>query len=372
MPAAALPPLLISSEIFRASRYASGHPLAIPRVSLTLDLITALGWFDPARHYESAPASAAQLLRFHTPEYLAALRAAEASQAPDAATKARHQIGINGNPVYPEMYHRPATACEGSIFGAETILAAPRLVYNMGGGTHHGRPDRASGFCFMNDPVLGILRLLDGGLERVLYVDLDAHHGDGVEDALSADPRVLLISVHEAGRWPQTGQRGTRGGGQARNLPVPSGFHDAELAWLVETVIVPLATRFAPQALVLQAGCDALADDPLSGLALTNRGFWAAVARICALSDRVLLLGGGGYNPWALARCWAGMWGTLNGHPCPATLPPAAESLMRAVVWRHRLGRCPPDHWFTTLADPPMPTGPVRPEIEDLARDVLS
>lgn len=367
-----LPPLLISSEIFRGSRYASGHPLAIPRVSLTLDLIEALGWRDPSRYIEAPIAHEAQLRRFHTEEYLTALRACEASQAPDAATRARYHLGVNGNPIYPEMYCRPATACGGSILAAERLLETRRLVYNMGGGTHHGRPDRASGFCFLNDPVLAILRLFDGGLNRVLYVDLDAHHGDGVQDALSGDSRLLFISIHEEGRWPYTGKRRDRGGGRAVNLPVPSGFHDAELAWLIDHVVLPLGTAFAPQVLVLQAGCDALADDPLSGLSLSNRGFWAAILQLLGLTDRVLLLGGGGYNPYALARCWAGMWAVVNGFPLPQRLPAAAEALLRGVAWRHRLGRQPPEHWFTTLADPLAAPAPVRAEIQSLAPAVLS
>ena len=125
-----------------------------------------------------------------------------------------------------------------------------------GGGTHHGRPDRASGFCYLNDPVLAILAWLDAGLQRVVYLDIDAHHGDGVQDAFHADDRVLTVSVHEAGRWPHTGLATDRAAGGARNLPVPEGFNDSEMRWLLHKAILPLIEAHRPQAIFLQCGAD--------------------------------------------------------------------------------------------------------------------
>jgi acetoin utilization protein AcuC len=155
---------------------------------------------------------------------------------------------------------------------------------------------------------------------------------------------------------------------------VPPGFHDDELAFLLDRAILPLAAGFRPDAVVLQAGADALADDPQSKLALSNRAIWRVVAAVKGLAPRVLVLGGGGYNPWSVARCWTGVWGVLNGRLAPdgpgERLPAPAESVLRALQWRHRNGRRPPDHWFASLADPPS-TGPVRPEVRRLAALVL-
>src|SRR5262249_11177843 len=161
----------------------------------------------------------------------------------------------------------------------------------------------ASGFCYFNDPALAILTLLDQGLQRIYYVDIDAHHGDGVEAAFADDPRVRTVSVHEAGRWPNTGKLQDRAGGSARNLPVPTGFNYTEMRFLCDEVLRPLGERFAPEALVLQCGADALADDPMSGLALSNNAHWYVVDRLRDLAPRLLVLGGGGYNPWSVARC---------------------------------------------------------------------
>ncbi len=369
-------PRFIGSEIYRRSSYGRGHPLAIPRVSTVIDLSRKLGWLPDDQYLDSPVATPEELARFHDRDYIAALVAAESGRAVDRDACRRYNFGCNGNPVFPEVFRRPATACGGSLLGATLILGGG-TVYNPAGGTHHGRPDRASGFCYFNDPVLAILRLLDGGLRRVFYLDVDAHHGDGVQAAFAGDRRVLTVSVHEAGRWPMgrgcaagEGTVGDRAGGSARNLPVPPGFHDDELAFLLDRVILPLAEAFAPDAVVLQGGADALHDDPQSRLTLSNRALWRVVAAVKDLAPRLLVLGGGGYNPWSVARCWTGVWGLLNGRPAPDRLPPAAEAVLRALAWRHRNGRNPPERWFTTLADPPR-TGPVRPEVRRLAALIL-
>jgi acetoin utilization protein AcuC len=362
-------PILIGSEIYRRSSYGGRHPLAIPRVSATLDLIRAMGWLDERDYRDSPVATPAELARFHDPAYIAALQDAERQGGAPQPVRERYNIGRNGNPIFPEIFRRPATACGATLLAAR-LLSGGGIVYNPAGGTHHGRADRASGFCYLNDPVLGILALLDAGVGRVLYVDIDAHHGDGVQDALSADPRLLVLSIHERGRWPYTGAAEDRGGGWARNLPVPEGFCDAELEWLTDTVVLPLGRAFAPEAVMLQAGADGLSDDPMSNLALSNRAIWRVAERLRGLAPRLLVLGGGGYNPWSVARCWAGLWATLAGHDPAAPLTPAALGVLAGLSWQHRLGREPPARWRETIADPPQ-AGTVRAEIRALAEAML-
>ena len=366
-------PVLIGSEVYRHSIYGRRHPLSIARVSATLDLIAALGWHDPAGYIDSPLASADALARFHTPEYIAAIMDAEATGQVAPEVRDRFNIGRNGNPVFPEIFRRPATAAGASILAAQMLAGvAGGTVYSPAGGTHHGRADQASGFCYFNDPVLAILTLRDAGIGPILYVDLDAHHGDGVEAAFAADEQVLTVSIHEEGRWPGTGKRGERASGAARNLPVPVDFNDSELAFLIAEAVLPLARRWRPAALVLQTGVDALADDPQSKLTLSNGAIWAAVRDLLPSAPRRLVVGGGGYNPWAVARAWTGIWGVIAGHAPPSgPLPPAAEAVLRDLTWNHSRGRNPPDHWFTTLADAPRP-GPIRPAIEDLAAEVLA
>lgn len=358
---------MIGSEIYRRSRYGGKHPLSIPRVSTVLDLCRALGWLNNDSYVDSPRATPAQLCRFHAPEYVAALQAAEARQGVSDEVRRRHQIGAAGNPVFGQVFSRPATACGATLLAVD-MLSEDGIVYSPAGGTHHGRPDRASGFCYFNDPVLGILAFLDRGVERVAYVDLDAHHCDGVEDAMLAEDRVLTVSVHEHGRWPYTGRdsRLRDDGSGAINLPVPADFNDSEFDLLMEEVVLPSLVAFRPQALMVQCGADGLADDPLSRLALSNGALWRAIDNLVSLAPRVLVLGGGGYNPWSVARCWAGIWARLNGIEIPERLPPAGEAILRGLSWHRRAGRNPPDHWFTTLTDAPR-HGSVREDVRTLA-----
>jgi len=371
------PPLFIGSEIYRHSSYGARHPLAIPRVSICIDLCRSLGWLPDNVYIDSPQATEEQLARFHDRDYIAALQIAGQNGTAPYEIKERYNFGRNGNPIFPEMFTRPATVCGASLYAADRLAESASgltFVFNPAGGTHHGRPGRASGFCYFNDPVLAVLRLLDRGLERVLYLDFDAHHADGVQDALSGEERVRLVSVHEDGRWPMDGsERGgvlDRGGGNAINIPVPSGFNDSELDLIVDVVVLPLIDEFAPQVVVLQCGADALEDDPLSRLSLSNGALWRTVSAVKAACAKLLLLGGGGYNPWAVGRCWAGLWAVLNDLPFPERLPEEAESLLREITWRHRFGHNPPEHWFMTLADPPRYDS-VRPEVRDVLAKVF-
>src|SRR5271165_1495619 len=362
-------PIYIGSEVYRRSSYGPKHPLAIPRVSACTDLCRALGWLDDDQYRDSPIATEVELARFHDPDYIAAVSRAEATQTVTETDRELYRIGADGNPVYDEMFRRPATSAGGVMLAAR-LTARGGIVHCPGGGTHHGRRDRAAGFCFVNDPVLGLLTWLDQGLDNIVYLDIDAHHGDGVQDAFHDDPRVFTISVHEAARWPYTGLAEDRAGGAARNFPVPEGFNDSELAWLIAETILPLIRARAPQAIMLQAGADALAEDPLARLSLSNNAYFAVVEALLPLAPRLVVLGGGGYNPFAVARCWAGIWGTLNGRPIPQVLPQAAQAVLRNLRYGRAAGRNPPDHWFTTLRDAPR-AGPVRDGVRSLAERAL-
>jgi acetoin utilization protein AcuC len=328
-----------------------------------------MGWLT-TEHYRDAPmARDDELLRFHDAAYVAALRRAETAGAVSPADRERYRIGTDNNPVYAEMFRRPATSA-GGVLLATRLTREGGIAHAPGGGTHHGRADRAAGFCYLNDCVLGILSWLDQGLTRVLYLDLDAHHGDGVQDAVAGDPRVLTISIHEAGRWPQSGLLTDRAGGSARNLPVPPGYNDSEARFLLDEAVLPLAARFRPQAILMQTGADSLEEDPLARLSLSNNAYWSAVRAVMPLAPRLVVVGGGGYNPYTVGRCWAGIWAVLRGLPIPATLPEEAQTVLRRLVYNRAAGRDPPAHWTTTLRDAPR-EGPVRAEIRRIAAVTL-
>lgn len=362
-PAPASPvPRFIGHEIYRGSSYGFWHPLRVPRVSTVMDLCRALGWLPPAQFITSPRAKPAALTGFHTPEYLAALQQAEAAQEVSEHVRARHGLGTVSKPIYAEMYRRPATSAGASLLAGE-LLAQGGVIYSPAGGTHHGMPDRANGFCYLNDPVLAIQSLRRNGATRVAYVDIDAHHADGVEHAFARDPDTLLISVHQENRWPRTGLITDRGVGQVFNLPVPAGLHDDDMALIRDQVILPAVAAFRPDAVVLQCGADALTEDPQSRLALSNNAHWAIVAALRPLAPRYLVLGGGGYNPWSVGRAWTGVWATLSGAEVPDVLPPQAQAVLAGLRWDGPVRRHHPQpHWITTLRDAPR-HGPIKDHV---------
>ena len=339
-----------------------------------MDLCRILGWLDQNNFVESPCATKADLVDFHSSDYIDAVVSAEKSGEVEVSNAQRYNIGVNGNPVFKGMYTRTATACGGGLWAAERLSTNGGTFYNIGGGQHHGRPNRASGFCYLNEPALTIRALLRQGIDRVFYVDFDAHQGDGVQAAFSKEPRVFTLSIHESGRWPMTldarpGELGTvEDGGRAhRNFPVTAGFNDTEFEYLMDEAVLPLLQAFKPQVVYCQGGCDALIDDPQSKLMLSNREFWRSIAKIHDNFPNLLVSGGGGYNPYAVGRCWTGVWATLNGFDIPERLPDVAQALMSEIKWEHRLGRNLPRRWLSTLADSPS-LGPIRNEPKELIR----
>jgi acetoin utilization protein AcuC len=332
--------------------FGSGHPLSIPRESTVLALCAALGWLEPGEWRASPLACEDQLAQFHERDYIAALRSADAAGIASIEMRERFGFGTRENPLFQGVFARAAAAVGGSVLAAELALEG-RIVFHPAGGTHHGRPARASGFCYFNDPVFALRRLGAAGLTRILYVDLDAHHCDGVQDALRDDARMHTISIHQAGRWPFTGALEDRGGGRSRNYPVPAGFHDEELRFLMRTAVLPYARALRPEAVVITCGTDALAGDPLAGLELSNGALWEAVGQLIALASAAVVLGGGGYNPWTLARCWTGLWGTLSGRRMPRSLPPAARRILAGLSCDLVDEEAIDPLWLTSLVDPP-------------------
>jgi len=329
-----------------------------------MDLARALGWLPAAQFVTSPRARPKALHAWHAPDYIAALQRIEAAQQTRADDLERFGIGSVTNPVFPEIFRRPATAAGGSILAGE-LLAQGGVIYNPAGGTHHGLPARANGFCYLNDPVLAMLSLRHHGVRRIAYVDIDAHHCDGVAAGFAGDPDCLMISVHEEGLWPRTGLLEDDAGGNALNLPVPRGLNDAGMAHIRDALILPKIAAFKPEVIVFLCGADAVEDDPLAHLGLSNNAHWDVLRGLMALGvPRLLVLGGGGYNPWTVGRLWTGVWGILNGYSPDGVLPQAAQEVLRALTFHgNSRGRNPPEHWFSTLRDVPQVDATIPAEV---------
>lgn len=360
-------PVFIGSEAFRRAAFGDHHPLKIIRHSAVTDLSRMLGWLSDDNFRTCEPASIERLLEFHDRGYVKALRHADATGRVERDVRERYQIGTLENPLFEGLFDRAACTVGGSILAAELALDG-HTAFHPSGGTHHGRADRACGFCYFNDPVFAIKTFLDAGLEQVYYVDLDAHHGDGVEIAFFEEQRVTTLSVHEDYRWPYSGTL-SYPKEKAFNLPVPKGFNDSELEYLLERVILPLAAGSRAEALVICCGADCLAGDPLSTMMLSNVGLWRAVDRLRDLGLPTVIVGGGGYNPWTVTRYWTGLWGRISGQSLPDTLPQQAVDMLSDMECDLVDEEDVDDTWFTTIEDRPNP-GPVREAVKSLAGSI--
>jgi acetoin utilization protein AcuC len=320
---------LIHSDAYKRFDYGPAHPLRMERLGLTFELMEAYGLtrLPSTEVRPPTPAAEAALQEFHAEDYLAVLRAASAGEAVAAAY--RYGLGPGDNPIWPGCYEASALACGGSILAAELVAGGEvERAFAFAGGLHHAMPDRASGFCYLNDAVLAILALRRRGL-RVAYVDIDAHHGDGVQAAFYRSADVLTISTHERGDrlFPGTGtveEIGEAAGrGYAVNLPLNPYTDDAVYLDAFEAVVPPVLRAFGPDVVVAQLGIDGHRTDPLTHLALSVDGFAEAVRRILRLAPRLVALGGGGYDLSNVARAWTVAWALMNEVTLPPALPPA-------------------------------------------------
>jgi acetoin utilization protein AcuC len=363
--------VITAASRYRRHSYGDNHPLGIPRVSLTLDLIQAYGALGDAEYLPSRKALPRELEWFHTRDYVSAMQRCEALGKVLDRYRRRHNIGNLENPYFQDFFATPATATGGSIQAAEAVLGG-RVAFSPAGGMHHAMPDQAQGFCFFNDPVLAIKRLRRE-VDRVLYVDIDAHHGDGVEHAFTDDAGVLTLSLHmdTSYAYPFKGGGITDVGplGNAVNLPLPQATHDAEYRLAFESVWAPALQRFAPDVVVLQAGTDMLHPDPLGKFRISTQLFLEIVERVLDDSPRhsdgtprLLVLGGGGYHPLVLARCWTGVWALLSGRELPEEIPPEGQTLLRSVDWDLDEDEDYYEGLFTRRVDPAQDEEP-RPEI---------
>ena len=345
--------IFFGSDIFRKSLYGDNHPLNIARVWPAIDICRAEGWLAPSDYQEIAPADRAQLSSFHDADYIEALHQAELDQDLPDTLREKFNIGRASNPIFKEVYSRPATAANASYLGAKYLLEGrAHIVYNPSGGTHHGMRAYANGFCFVNDPAIAIETMMRGSSDAISYVDIDAHHCDGVQAWHSGHEQVQIISVHQANLWPRTGQEGDRGGGNAHNFLLEAGAGDAALLALLDKHILPLIQSHQPRFIILQAGADGHRDDPQSKLAFTLQGYWRAAEMILAQNRPSLVLGGGGYNPYITAKAWAGLWALICGRaPYDLALSETSINLLKGLSWHHRLGRNPPEAWFSQLGD---------------------
>lgn len=344
--------LVLWDDVLASYDFGRGHPLRPLRLELTIALARDLGVLARPNVTVRAPTGSGEdtLALVHDRDYIAAVR-----RAPDdlsARLDARYGLGSGDNPVFPRMHEAAALVTGASVEAARAVWEGrTQHAVNIAGGLHHAMAGRASGFCVYDDPAVAIAWLLQAGATRVAYVDVDVHHGDGVQAAFYGDPRVLTVSLHESGSYlfPGTGFPNETGTGDGRgtsvNVALPPGTDDAR--WLrAFTAVVPrVVTAYRPQVFVTQLGCDTHALDPLAHLALSVDGQRAAYALLHRLAHDVcdgrwVVLGGGGYEiVQVVPRAWTHALAEVTGAPVEGDVPEG---------WRHEA---------TERGGEPAPTG---------------
>ncbi|MEU6719466.1 acetoin utilization protein AcuC [Nonomuraea sp. NPDC046802] len=336
---------VIWDDALTSYNFGPSHPLAPVRVELTMALARELGVLDKVELAGCDPATDDELAMVHERDYIEAVKRVSASGLPDLSAG----LGTADNPAFAGVHEASALIAGASLAAARAVWeGAAEHAVNVAGGLHHAMPASASGFCVYNDPALAIAWLLRQGAGRIAYVDVDVHHGDGVQTMFYDDPRVLTISLHESPRtlFPGTGfPEETGAEGTSVNVALPAGTGDAGWLRAFHAVVPPLLHEFGPEILVTQHGCDSHALDPLANLMLSLDGQRAAYAALHRLAHetaggRWIATGGGGYElVQVVPRAWTHLIAELSGHPVdPAT--PTGEEWRRFA--RERTGEAPP------------------------------
>jgi len=310
----------IYSSKLQEYSYPPECPFNTGRAAKVRDTLRSMGILtngDSAREYEPEVAEREVLEKIHTPRYLDALAAAaEGSYGFEAL-----HMGIGGPdcPIFKDIYRYPAWSCGASLKGAELLLAGDvDLAFNPSGGFHHAGPELAAGFCYMNDVALACYVLAENG-KMVLYLDIDVHHGDGVQEIFYERDDVMTISLHESGKtlFPGTGFTDEigkgKGEGYSVNLPFIPGTYDEAYLYAFKETVPPLIRAFDPDVIVFELGADTLSGDPLAHLKLTNNSYVEVIRDLLELDVPILMTGGGGYNVENTVRAWALAWSVLSG-----------------------------------------------------------
>jgi acetoin utilization protein AcuC len=331
---------LYYTDRFLSYNFGPEHPLKPVRLMLAYKLMEESGLFDgQAETVCPCYATEEDLLRVHTPEYLASVRAEE----PDLA----FGLGSDDTPVFPGIYDASRLLAGGSIDAARRMLLEDCSAFNIGGGLHHAMPTTASGFCVFDDPALAI-KVLQERFKRILYIDIDGHHGDGVQQIFYEDKSVLTVSLHESGAYlfPGTGFIDELGAGEGRgysvNVPMPMYAGDDEYRLAFHEIVPSLFEWFRPEAVVAQLGVDTHYSDPLTSLNVTLNGYTEMVREIVELTDRyaggrLLALGGGGYNLEVVPVAWTSVLHLMRKEPLPEYLPPYWAEMFINMVGREPL-----------------------------------
>jgi acetoin utilization protein AcuC len=332
--------VFIHSQEIEQYHYPADSPFKTERAGRTRQVLHTMGLLlgEGIREVAPTPAPRPVLKKFHTAHYLHSLKNAEKGRWDLDAL--RMGIGTEDCPIFKGMYDYAVLATGGTLVGAELILSgATDMAFNPSGGYHHAFPEKAAGFCYINDNALACLALAEAG-KRVLYLDIDVHNADGVAYAFYHRADVMTISLHENPKtlFPGTGFEDEIGEGEGRgycvNLPLPVGTFDQAYLHAFAEIVLPLMGAFHPDVIVFELGADTLAGDPLAHLYLTNNTYVEIIRHLLQFEKPILMTGGGGYHVENTVRAWALAWTVLSGQEMEHGTAPLGGVMLQSTDWQ--------------------------------------
>ena len=337
----------IYNDIFRNSSFGSNHPVLPKRVSNVYDFTRLLNLNKKVDFIKNKKANFKTLLLFHTLDYLKILKKTEQIQRISEYNSKKYNLGTFSNPIFKEMFSRHATSAGALELASDLLTKIYNYIFSPGSGAHHAKQGMADGFCYINDISVSILLLKSKGYKKILYFDMDAHYGDGVIEYFKNIQNVCTISIHQDNLWPRTGFYLNDKEKNTYNFPVAEGFNDYKFKKLIDETIFDIIKKFSPEVVLMQMGADCLKYDRMSKMELSNNAMSYLIKIMKRLSEKIIVMGGGGYNPWLTVRAWTYNLITLIGDNDLLVLNKKAEDFLNNIKFKE----FPKPEWISHIND---------------------
>tara|TARA_A100001234_G_scaffold212483_1_gene214050 strand:+ start:520 stop:1563 length:1044 start_codon:yes stop_codon:yes gene_type:complete len=335
------------NDIFRYSNFGGNHPVLPKRISNVYDLAKLINFKKKINFIENQKANIKTLRLFHTCDYLEILQKTEKNQFISKDNSRKYNLGTYSNPIFKEMFSRHATSAGALVLATELINKNYNYVFSPGSGAHHAKQGNADGFCYLNDIAIAILVLQSKGYKKILYFDMDAHYGDGIIDFFKKNEEVCTISIHQENLWPRTGSYLNDINYNTYNFPVSEGFNDYDFKKIIEEIIYSIIKKFSPEVVLMQMGADCLKYDKMSKMELSNNSMSFLIKTMKKFSEKIIVMGGGGYNPWITVRAWIYNLATLMGETDSLVLNKEAKKFLINIKYKDSYK----DSWINYIKD---------------------
>ncbi len=337
------------NDIFRNSSFGKNHPVLPKRISNVYDFSKLINLRKKVDYIENKKANFKTLQLFHSFDYLEILKKTEKTQSISINNARKYNLGTYSNPIFKQMFSRHAVSTGALVLATDLIKKKYNYVFSPGSGAHHAKQSMADGFCYLNDIAIAILVLKAKGYKKILYFDMDAHYGDGIIEYFKKNQEVCTISIHQENLWPKTGTYLNDSLHNTYNFPVPEGFNDSNFKKITGEIIFKIIKKFSPEVTLMQMGADCLKYDKMSKMELSNNSMSYMIKIMKNLSEKIIVMGGGGYNPWITIRAWIYNLATLVGETESLKINKKAKDFLNNIKYKNT----PKYDWINYIKDEP-------------------